>query len=177
MSDSSSDEETVGSVKEYFLDGVIQPYRFEPECSDSDQEKEVSKSSGSDFDDSEQWCFCLNCNDSDIKEKICCTNPKTFDNDIFDGKDCITTTEAFASVCLNMHVLQASIGAWNYNNEDIKELENKNLRFIAYKQYIYWSYGYLGKKRRKPLPICVIDKIRETFPDPNNVYVPYEDIA
>ena len=144
-------------MKEYFLDGVIQPYRFEPERYDSDQEKEGSKSSGSDFDDSEQWCFYLHCNNSNIKEKICCKNPKTVDNGIFDGKDCITTTEAFASVILNMHVLQASIGAWNYNNEDIKELENKNLRFIAYKQYIYWSYGYLGKKHRKPLPICVID--------------------
>ena len=110
-------------------------------------------------------------------QRRCCWNPKNFDDDIFDGKQCITETDAFESVCLNKYVLQAAIGTWNDSHHEDRNLENNNFRFVAYKQYISWSYGYLGKRRRKPLPNCAIIKIQQKYPDPNNAYVPYTNLA
>ena len=85
-------------------------------------------------------------------------------------KQCITESEPFEAVCLNRHVLQAAIASWIDFHPDERNLENINFRFISYKQYIWWSYGYLGKRKRNPLPNCVIAKIRKTFPHQNNMY-------
>ena len=118
-----------------------------------------------------QWCVGEKCKeDFTINENVCCRNPNIFEDDVFDGKTCITESDAFDSVCLNRFVLQAALGTWNDNNHDTRKLDHKNYRFIAYKQYISWSYGYLGKRKRKPLRNCAITKIRQTYPEPNNMY-------
>ena len=50
------------------------------------------------------------------------------------------------------------------------DLSNIKYRFIEYKQYAWWSQGYLGKKRRKPLPNCVIKKIFTVFEKKNYIF-------
>lgn len=37
--------------------------------------------------------------------------------------------------------------------------------------FTYWVHGKLGQGVRKEVPACAVSKIRETFPDPNGVYV------
>ena len=100
-----------------------------------------------------------------------------FDTDVFESKVSITETDAFQNVCLNRFVLQAAIGNWNDLTHDNRNFGNKNYRFIAYRQYISWSYGYLGRRKRNPLPNSAIIKIREIYPDPDNVYVPYLELS
>ena len=155
--------------------GSLEPYQFEPLCSSEEEDSNVENS---DLYRNDDWCCCQHCEGcNDIKEKICCRSPMIFDDDVFDGKMCIVESEAFESVCLNKYVLQAAIGAWKEYNYDKKGLDVKNYRFLAYRQYIAWSHGYLGKKRRRPLPNCVIIAIRKRFPDPNNIYVPYSELT
>ena len=100
-----------------------------------------------------------------------------FDSGVFESKVCITETDAIQNVCLNRFVLQAAIGNWNDLTHDNRNLGNENDRFIAYRQYISWSYGYLGRRKRKPFPNSAIIKIRDIYPNPANVYVPYVELS
>ena len=172
-SDSEAEDVPEFNIEDIFGEDGIQPFQFEPICSDSEAEDDLgvedSTISQAVAGDSMEWCRCENCqNNPSITKKICCRAPKIFEDDIFDGKKCITETDAFESVCLNLHVLQAAIGTWNDTHQEERNLENINFRFISYKQYISWSFGYLGKKKRKPLPNCAIEKIREKYPDPKD---------
>ena len=116
--------------------------------------------------------------DIHIEEKLCCKNPLVLPIEKFNGFDCITQSQAFNNVCLNKDVLEAAIGAWQDLNYENMGLANINYRFIAYKQYVWWSYGYLGKKKRRPLPNCAIKKIRAVFPEEEgHKYVPYSDVS
>ena len=111
-----------------------------------------------------QWCICQHCvKDVQIVGELCCKNPSNLPIEKFNGVDCITQLEVFANVCLNNDVLEAEIGAWRDLSVTDIDLSNVNYRFIAYKQYAWWSYGYLDEKKRKPLPNCVVKKIRAVF--------------
>jgi len=50
-------------------------------------------------------------------------------------------------------------------------LKNKSCRHDAYRTYTRTKFGYLGKGRRIPLPACVVNGIRDIFPDANDNYV------
>ncbi|EDO32769.1 predicted protein [Nematostella vectensis] len=43
-------------------------------------------------------------------------------------------------------------------------------RLAAYRNFTWWSHGYLGKKRRKAIPACAVGKIRETYPEASGIY-------
>ena len=45
--------------------------------------------------------------------------------------------------------------------------------FRSYKQFIWWVYQRLGKKRRRVIPSCVLWTIRGTFPEEDATYNPY----
>ena len=91
-----------------------------------------------------------------MEENICCKNPLILPEEKFNGFDCITQSEAFRNVCLDKDVLGA---AWKDLSSKHVTINNINYRFIAYKQYVCWTYGYLGKKKRKPLPNCAMKQI------------------
>ncbi|KAJ8048299.1 hypothetical protein HOLleu_00552 [Holothuria leucospilota] len=50
----------------------------------------------------------------------------------------------------------------------------RTYRYAAYRMFTYWVYGKLGQGVRKVVPACAVSKIRETFPDPNGVYVGFQ---
>ena len=56
---------------------------------------------------------------------------------------------------------------------ELKEsgLENKQVRFHAYRHYTRLRHGVLRKHDRRPLPVCVRTEIMENWPDPNRSYV------
>ena len=91
------------------------------------------------------------------------------------NKKCITLTDGFRDVCLNKNVLEAALGSWREMTEEPIEISNKSYRFIAYRQYISWVFGWLGKDVRKVIPSCAVDIIRKTFPAADNIYVPYKE--
>ena len=62
-------------------------------------------------------------------------NPQLLRNEKFGNLNFITQTSSFATVCLDKSVLEAAIGAWRDLVGEGFSLENKNYRFISYKQY------------------------------------------
>ena len=50
-------------------------------------------------------------------------------------------------------------------------LTNKQIRFILYRHATNWIHGFLGKGKRKQLPICVRGEILDFAPQDDHVYV------
>lgn len=51
-------------------------------------------------------------------------------------------------------------------------------RFLTnniYKILYRWVHGWLGKKIRRAIPSCAVNKIRSTFPEASGIYKGYED--
>ena len=119
-------------------------------------------------------CECDNCVDMKVEdETLCCIHSLSEEHTtFFNGAKCIAETRGFSFVCLEKDVLETSLGAWERLVGDRRNVCNR-YRFIAYKQYIWWIYGRLGKDVRKRIPTCVLYKIRTIYPDPNNIYVPF----
>ena len=81
---------------------------------------------------------------------------------------CITDNPGFQAVCLNHWVLRVS---WNhyrqqYGTDAHDGPEHKKQRHIAYRQFVRWCWGVLGKEIRVPLPSCAVSCIRAHFPPP-----------
>lgn len=49
-------------------------------------------------------------------------------------------------------------------------MTNKNYRHHAYRCYVNYIYGLLGRYNRKVIPACVIAEVRRQWPDPNGNY-------
>lgn len=54
------------------------------------------------------------------------------------------------------------------------DIVNVNIvRKYLYKLFIYLKYGHLGKGNRIQISTCVMDKIREMFPEKDGMYLGY----
>ena len=110
-------------------------------------------------------------------ERVCCRgDAEQIIGNKFGEEQCISHTVAFRDVCLNINVLEAAIGTWRTFTDEPLQISNRSYRFIAYRQYISWIFGWLGKDIRKIIPSCVVQKIRQTFPAQDGVYIPFQDV-
>ena len=72
--------------------------------------------------------------------------------------------------------------ARNYRNdmqalpreEDPDGDEHRAMRHAAYRQFVLWQSGYLGKGDRRVIPSCCTWKIRDRFPDPFGQYTGFK---
>ena len=39
----------------------------------------------------------------------------------------------------------------------------RKYRHVAYRQAVWWCWGYLGRHNKVPLPSCIMDKIHQTY--------------
>lgn len=191
FSDENSDSSEESDFDEdiLLLDGEnIRGFAFEPEYSEDEIEKrlrEYLQEKGDNNRDNEENISIKNTNEGLCKcgscvvmqnafEQVCCKSSEIIQEKIGDN-DCITKTEGFQVVCLNKNVLDAAFGTWYHETDENLERVNRSFRFIAYRQYISWVFGYLGKDVRKVIPSCAVSIIRNTFPAADNIYVPYKD--
>ena len=76
-------------------------------------------------------------------------------------------------VCLERAVLETNLATISRYIGEIFEFENTNYCSSAYKQYISWIYGWLGKRIRQVIPSCVVWAIRKKYPSDDGEYVPF----
>uniref|UniRef100_A0A803JMB7 Uncharacterized LOC116408826 n=2 Tax=Xenopus tropicalis TaxID=8364 RepID=A0A803JMB7_XENTR len=119
------------------------------------------------------WCECGTCASMPTEiESLCCFEEPRIHNNIPDTAFCITDHDDFNGKCLDPVNV-----AHYYRLINVKKRKNpkhsvyqRGLRKAAYRSFTAWMYGYLGGNNRKPIPSCVVNKIRESFPDPNGRY-------
>lgn len=113
----------------------------------------------------QEWCTCGKCRYMDNPvERVCCKM-----------RPCITTTDMFHDVALNRNVLAVGIlSASDFYGNPV-EFAPSNFRKSAYRQYIIFSHGYLGRGNRKVVPSCVLWKVRDNYPAPDNNYMGFKE--
>jgi hypothetical protein len=72
---------------------------------------------------------------------------------------------------LDSDVIEIQLAHRYANAEDKNQLRPENYRFVAYRNIFFLVYGRTkAKMSRMPLPSCLVIKIRNIFPDPDNQY-------
>lgn len=157
----------------------VRPYMFEPEAEpDERNELDTGPGSSADRQDNTDWCECGMCvGMSRPEENVCCHESNLISN-LRGTAECITAHVSFPHVVLNIDTLNTARHAMmvraksDIERQEMANITNKVLRFVAYKQFVYWvnSWAPLGKKNRKVIPSCVVEKVRREYPEPDGNY-------
>ena len=161
----------------------VEPFMFEPEYEDYED-----RPSPPDSDDSSEgeaaavqlpermqdttWCSCMCCSVMpSVLECLCCR--EIGKGELMSGEACISTTERFQTICLDTDVLTINL-LMIHDTLTMGPLQRpiptRSLRLAAYRAFVYWVWGKLGHKNRRPIPACVVKSIREAYPEPSGVY-------
>ena len=172
----------------------VKPYQFEPlmtpEELEAFRERARSRREGSSDgeegeDNSEEsrisnnrWCSCSSCLPMPTtKESVCCKEIREACDKMTQNEACITCHQAFESVCLDPDVLQtalvlvANVRFHHY----CQPIQAKTYRLAAYRQFTYWIHSRLGRQVRRVIPACVVNKIRQQYPEPFGHYSGYQE--
>jgi hypothetical protein len=112
------------------------------------------------------WCICGYCIDSqrmtDVERK-CCRE-----------RHCVSRTKRCQNMVTDNDVVTTAANTYNDVTVRKKELDNKTLRHAAYRNYVMWKYGHLGKNNRVVIPSCVVWLIRNKWPAADGVYTGFK---
>ena len=143
----------------------IQPYQFEPLPRNIVQSSANGMSVNTNNIERRagnvNWCECEHCRVMETEiESICCKDEVP--PDYFD-EECVTLSSNFESVCLHPEVLKATLGGLNNLRGDQINIQNRSLRYAAYRIFTWWVHNRLGQG------------VRNTYPEPNQVYIPFQE--
>ena len=111
------------------------------------------------------WCICGNCREMGTPvENVCCRR-----------RNCVTTFDDFHLLCTERAVLTVAIQNRADIYADAVVFSPANYRKAAYRQYILWVYGYLGRGNRRVIPSCVVLCIRNWYPAPDGIYLGFRE--
>ena len=112
------------------------------------------------------FCVCQNCREMPTdKERVCCKERRL----------CRSKTLAFQNICLDSDNLATVIRSLADTYVFTPTYDNRAMRHAAYRQYVMWIHGHLGKGNRKVIPSCCVWKIRKHYPAPDGHYTGYKD--
>ena len=109
----------------------------------------------------QDWCVCGNC----------IIMPTPDENKCCRRRECITSYELFYNLCIDRHVLELVIRARCDIRVEPLDFSIASFRKVGYRQIILWEHGYLGKGNRRVISSCAVNKIRNQYPSPDNVYM------
>ena len=83
---------------------------------------------------------------------------------------CVTDNPGFHTGCLDRWALQI---AWlqykqEYGRRACEGPEHKVNRHVAYRQFVRWCWGVIGRDIRVVMPSCAVSCIRAHFPPPGD---------
>ena len=184
---SSEEQESDYDLSEMM--GNLAPYNYEPEQDISSYSSSEDNSSNSDINENKnnlgrvgnkEWCKCDECK-REIRDidSLCCTEVAAIAEEKFEGKKCVTLTKEFDLLCVNKTILKnVLIGLHETRGDPLEkdsDIQNRSLRFAAYKQFIWWIFQHLGKGNRRVIPSCVVWSIRKHFPEANGQYTRFKE--
>ena len=111
------------------------------------------------------WCVCGRCRHMPLEaENICCRK-----------RVCITREEFFQSAVLDMSVLSIVIVNRSDVFADDPEYTPSSYRKAAFRQWILWQHGYLGRANRRVIPSCVVWAVRGRYPALDGQYLGFKE--
>ena len=127
------------------------------------------------------WCDCGVCDTSTIgavRSCFCCREVEPYLS-LSQGQ-CVTKQPRFAKSCLDVDTLILTAKTYDLAkgrpvaDDAAVRADHASLRFAAYRNFIFSSFGKLGRGHRREIPACVLSVIRATFPDPHGNYVDFK---
>ncbi|XP_077154699.1 uncharacterized protein LOC143817299 [Ranitomeya variabilis] len=115
------------------------------------------------------WCQCENCISLPTEmESLCCQEIEKVKSQL-QGRACITEHPFFKLFCQN----EASVNVMLriiYRFPPPAAEKNRYLRQVCYRGFSAWIYGYRAEGDERPIPACVVHKVRSAFPSLQNVF-------
>lgn len=126
------------------------------------------------------WCKCGNCEDMPSEEEcFCCRELETAA--VFElGDDackCIIEHAHFVSIVILKDALwTALVGMHDREACHLPNRNNVPPRYASYRQFTWWVHNRIGRRIRRVIPSCVVNRIRREYPAPDGIYVGYKDV-
>jgi hypothetical protein len=91
------------------------------------------------------------------------------------GKEmCMSLSERVQKL-LDPEILEVQISLRYRDRADNSDLKPEAFRFVAYRNLFILTYGRTrAKMERKPLPSCLVMRVRMKYPDPRNEYTGFK---
>jgi hypothetical protein len=104
------------------------------------------------------WCKCGNCREHFAIERHCCSSSI--------DQPCVLQSDTnLRNIVLNEAAVTTAINACNVRlHERQWRYANNEMRYAAYRQYVFYKLGHLGKSVRVCPPSCVLWAIRDMWP-------------
>lgn len=102
---------------------------------------------------------------------VCVDMASEEENKCCGKRSCVTSYEMFRNVVSDREVLNIAIRARCDIRAEVADFEMNSYRKAAYRQYILWKYGKLGKGNWRVCPSCVVRLVRQTHPAPDGEYM------
>ncbi|XP_063060538.1 nanor [Engraulis encrasicolus] len=157
---------------------IIQPYVLDPLSDpDAEQEEEEAPRSPRIPKPVSEWCRCGNCGAMPTEhESLCCQEvPEvTRRMEQVEGTQpqCVIDHPGFYATSLNVYVLQAMYNIYRADHGPVRlrGIEHR-YRYLAYRMFVSWCWGFLGRHIRVVVPSCVVLRVRREFPDSQQQYM------
>ena len=101
--------------------------------------------------------------------------PTANENKCCGQRPCLTTTPTFKSLVMCRESLHVAIVGRTDIFVDRSDFSNEGMRYAAYRQYILWQNGYLGRGNRRVVPSCATWAIRGKYPSLDGMYTGFSD--
>lgn len=89
-------------------------------------------------------------------------------------ENCMSLTERVGKL-LDPEILEIQLAARYSSREDHNQLLPENFRYVAYRNLFFLVYGRTkANQSRMPLPDCLVQRVRASYPDPNNTYTGFQ---
>ncbi|XP_065130928.1 P2X purinoceptor 7-like [Paramisgurnus dabryanus] len=156
---------------------IFRPYMFEPE-SDPESAQTVENRPPPQTrlqQDVSEWCTCGNCaRMSTERENTCCKEtPKVLRrmNQVLSPPNCMIDHPGLQPVCLDVYSLQNAYNIYRADYGRLRLSTQRCYRYLAYRSFVSWCWGFLGRRVRVVIPSCVVLRIRREFPETTGSYV------
>ena len=97
-------------------------------------------------------------------ENVCCRK-----------QTCVTAQDFFQLAVLDMNVLSIAIVNRSDVFADDPDYSPSSYRKAAYRQWILWQHGYLGRTNRRVVPSCIVWAVRDKYPAQDGQYLGFKE--